>query len=282
MCNNASLAWNKAEENLRHYRTLYDVPNHSNVRHEGVNEKYISGSGQPSGLNISKLIEKVKELVGYLPDIILLDLRMESHGYINLAPIEWKVKKDSNLGKSVEEILLDEKNRLKEVSEAEKVVKIDRKTKIESEVIVEKVLTEKKLAKTLGFEYIRLPTMDHARPQDEIVDQYLELIKKRPNAWLHIHCHVGKGRTTTFMALYDMFYNAKQIRFKDILNRHKVIGGEDFKKYRKKTDLDEDKKNLYHERFLFLKQFYQYCKEEANLEKVTWQDWLKSQHRLKS
>ena len=58
-----------------------------------------------------------------------------------------------------------------------------------------------------GLEYMRLATLDFYRPSDRVVNKFVELIKNNPNSWLHLHCHVGKGRTTTFMAMYDMFYN---------------------------------------------------------------------------
>jgi protein-tyrosine phosphatase len=146
-------------------------------------------------------------------------------------------------------------------------------------VVVETLATEKQLATKKGFDYVRLPTLDHSRPSDEIVDAFLELIKKNPNAWFHVHCHVGKGRTTTFMTLYDMFYNAKEVEFDEILERQKEIDGEDFKKYLQKTNLESYMKNLYDERLKFLKRFYDFCKN-SDPQHITWTEWLQQESQI--
>lgn len=39
----------------------------------------------------------------------------------------------------------------------------------------------------------------------ENIDEFIKLYKSLPkDAWLHFHCEAGKGRTTTFLAMYDM------------------------------------------------------------------------------
>ena len=43
------------------------------------------------------------------------------------------------------------------------------------------------------------------------------------NAWLHIHCSAGKGRTTTFLALYDMMRNPG-VGMKDVAVRQAALG----------------------------------------------------------
>jgi protein tyrosine phosphatase len=106
-----------------------------------------------------------------------------------------------------------------------------------------------------------------------MVEIYLDIIRNNPNAWLHVHCHVGKGRTTTFMALYDMFHNARNLEFIEILDRQKEIDGQDFMKHRTKSNLDARKHTLFEERISFLENFYRYCRE-SDPQTVSWQDWL--------
>jgi len=267
----STLNWNKAEENIRHFRTFEDILEKSNVSHVGVQGRYISGSGQFSGLNISQLADKVAQVTaGAVDKIIILDTRLESHGFINDLPVEWKVKNDdANVGKTTFEILNDERNKLLEIF----------LSKMVNDVVINKVSTEEELVVTKGFEYVRYPTLDHSRPSEDNVEAFLELIKNNPNAWLHVHCKVGKGRTTTFMVMYDMFYNAKDVEFDEILDRQKEIDGEDLKKYLEKTDLDQRKWTLYNERLEFLKLFYRYCKL-SDPHNITWQAWLQQQNSI--
>ena len=262
------MKWNKAEANMRHFRTFEDISKKPQVSQVGIQGRYISGSGQFTGTNISQLTDKVKEVAQNAVDkIIVIDTRLESHGFINDLPVEWKVKNsDANAGKNADEILNDERSRLLEILQ----------NAVINETAVNKVATEEELVAANGFEYVRLSTLDHSKPNDDTVDAFLELIKNNPNAWLHVHCHVGKGRTTIFMALYDMFYNAKQLDFKEILARNKQIGGEDFEKYLKKPASDQRKWNLADARLDFLKRFYLYCRE-SDPQSITWQTWVQQQ-----
>lgn len=249
------LRWNKAQKKLRNFRSFHDIFGKSKASTIGIEGRFISGSGQFTAANVSLLADKVKQVAGEVDKIILLDARLESHGFINDLPVEWKVKHDdANLNKSVDDILKDEKDRLLEIF----------KDKIVDKIVVKTVSTEEEVAALNGFEYVRLPTLDRSLPSDEIVDAFLELIKNNPNAWLHVHCHIGKGRTTTFMVLYDMFYNAKDLKFDEILFRHKIIGGSNLNKSGSK------------ERLEFLKRFYRYSME-SDPQNVTWQAWLQEQ-----
>lgn len=260
------LGWNKAEEKMRHFRTFEDILSIPSVSDEGIRGRLISASGQFSEFNIPQLAEKVQLLAANVEKVIIIDLRMESHGFVNGLPVTWKVKyNDANLDKSLREIFEDERSRLSEISQ----------NGIVDDVVVKSISTEQDLAAHMGFEYVRFPIQDHTRPSDEIVEGLLTLIKENPHAWLHAHCAVGIGRATTFMVIYDMFYNAKEVGFEEILERQKEIGGQDFKKYRGKENLDPVKRQWYDERLEFLIKFYQFCKE-SDPQRITWQEWLNS------
>jgi Inositol hexakisphosphate len=72
---------------------------------------------------------------------------------------------------------------------------------------------------------VRLTVTDHARPLDEEVDRFILAVRALPqNAWAHFHCEAGRGRTTTFMVLYDMLRNAARASLEDIVRRQKLLG----------------------------------------------------------
>jgi len=83
-----------------------------------------------------------------------------------------------------------------------------------SEVAVKLALTEEgvasKLPATFRPRYIRIPVTDHCRPSEEAVNRFVDLCKGlKPGDWVHCHCHGGDGRTTSFLALFDMVNWAK-------------------------------------------------------------------------
>ena len=84
----------------------------------------------------------------------------------------------------------------------------------------------------------------------------LGLVKLQPkNTWLHFHCKQGIGRTTTFMIMYDMMKNSKEVTADDIIKRQLLL-----------ANFDESHiKSFYNnERINFLQNFYKYCKENSN------------------
>jgi hypothetical protein len=58
--------------------------------------------------------------------------------------------------------------------------------------------------------YVRLPVTDHCKPGGDVLLQFIKLCDSLSSGdWLHCHCHGGDGRTTTFLALFDMISWAK-------------------------------------------------------------------------
>jgi hypothetical protein len=54
-------------------------------------------------------------------------------------------------------------------------------------------------------QYVRIPVTDHCAPDQDALKTLENLAAQAPNdAWFHFHCHGGDGRTTMFLALYDM------------------------------------------------------------------------------
>jgi len=56
------------------------------------------------------------------------------------------------------------------------------------------------------FHYVRIPVTDHCGPSEEALAKLATLpVSTDPTQnWVHFHCHGGDGRTTSFLALYDI------------------------------------------------------------------------------
>lgn len=136
----------------------------------------------------------------------------------------------------------------------------------------ENVQTEEELAKSLGMSYLRITVTDHEKPLDDQVDLFVESVRNLPqDTWLHFHCRGGAGRTTTFMAMYDMMHNANNVSFEDIMKRQNLIGGSDLLK---SEDKDESQ-----DRSDFMNKFYDYCKENQDGFQTSWSQWIKKSEK---
>lgn len=237
---------------------------------KGLSQLKISGSGQFSE---KAFIAMMECLPVSSEKLIVLDLREESHGLINGNPISWTdgVYNYGNLHKTKAEIESDESLRLKHAIQATQIVidPLDKPLK----VTVHETKTEKELVTSYGATYIRLPVTDHNRPTDEAIDQFIELIKDlQPDQWLHMHCRAGKGRTTTFMTLFDIVKNAQHASLKDILARQSLIGGSNLNDT---TKSNSERMRAAAERVEFIQKFYLYCQQVPDF-KISWSKWLKS------
>lgn len=264
------LKWNKDGKTIRHFRTFAEIRDLSGKYSTvGVEGHRLSGSGQFSPKNIGQLLETIEKSAGQVHKIIV-DLRLESHGYVNGKPVAWVSRHgELNEGMDSQQVLADEINRLEELRAENLVINEEgRKSGVET------VETEAAAVARYGFDYERLAVLDHSHPSDQAVDDFIHLLQKNPNAWIHVHCHVGKGRTTTFMALYDMYHNAKQISFDEILKRQHAIDGENLKKCLDSPKKDSKRQKLAQDRYDFLRNFYSYC-VKADLQQVSWSVWHK-------
>lgn len=231
------------------------------VNLEGLNNLNISGSAQFS----EKGLDMAKESIGNKMPITVVDLREESHGFLDGNAISWTDDHNkANKGLNKAEVLADENERLKKLSE-QKTVDIKNKT-----LDVKNVENEESLVKRHGINYVRIPVTDKEAPSSEAVDGFINFVKTLPeSSWLHFHCRAGKGRTTTFMAMYDMMKNAKNVSFEDIIKRQFLLGGENLLK---NTSIE----NIRGKRAKFLKSFYEYCKANNDNYNTTWSQWVKN------
>lgn len=108
---------------------------------------------------------------------------------------------------------------------------------------------EEALAYKYGLSYFHIEVVDHGIPDQEAVNKFIGFVHELPpNTWLHFHCAAGRGRTTMFLAMYDMMHNADHVSFRDILMRQYLLGGINLMKTR------DEAAGM---RLQFLRQFYE-------------------------
>jgi len=226
------------------------------------NELRISGSATfgPKGLKeIAKPVKKTKNA------LYIFDLRQESHGLINDIPVSWVADRDwANADLNHDEAIRRERRQLGDLRVGEKVNGVE----------IKSIETEESMVRSAGYQYVRLTVTDHVRPTDSEVDRFIEAVRNLPDqAWIHFHCHAGKGRTTTFMVLYDMLVNAKYTSFDDIVKRNTELSND----YDVLAVGDEkDWKHPYQvERAQFVRAFYEYAKEHPRGENKLWSEWVR-------
>lgn len=245
----------------------------------GLNTLNISGSAEFCFLNIPFIIESINN-----QKITIVDLRQESHGFVNGLCVSWYGKYDwGNIGLSRIQVETDEKRRLDSLNNVNnisitRILKKDKATNVITESVQEKlyvndVYTEREAAKKFKLGYFRITATDHRKPLNEDVDRFIDFVNSlESGTWLHFHCHAGDGRTTTFMAMYDMMRNAKRTALKDILERQFLLGGIDLSKDNDYPDFDK----IYAiKRTAFFGEFYEYCRVNSGNFKTGYSEWLK-------
>ncbi len=241
----------------------------------GLDDLNASGSAQFS----EKALNEIHKSVGEPDNFYIVDLRQESHGFINGMAVGWFFEKNwGNLGKNNSEIKKDELVNLSELAKKKFALmhwvlkKEDDGTigdTICKPVVVRTTSDEEKLVKGQGLNYVRFFVADHRRAEPETVNAFVAFVreteKKKP--WLHFHCKAGKGRTTQFLIMYDMMKNAKTVSQEDIVARQRLIGGNDINK---RDEKNQWRQECYIERSGFLDRFYEYCRQNKDGFKESW------------
>lgn len=242
------------------------------INTSGLDTLHASGSGEFSE---ASLIWLKQQLGG---NVTIVDLRQESHGFFNGAPITWYAENDwGNIGKTHDETLQDERVRLAALTlntttilfdaQAVKSGTPDTGTEIKTSV----VYSEQELAEHYGIRYYRLTVTDHMQPGDEDVDRFIAFTRTLDNDnWLHFHCRAGEGRTTTFLAMYDMLKNADRVSLEDIIARQATVSPYyDLFSWNPESPRAE----LYRNRAEFLRNFYKYARAFRAGDTANWSEW---------
>jgi len=255
----------------------------------GLKNLWISGSAAPSEQGWKTIADNIRKATqGKVKKIIDLDLREETHGYLNHNAITLTSQYDwINLGKKKSAILAGEQDWLSSLRSQPIIYNILTSKDFKSgkfsqgiNIPVESVISEEKAASDAGLQYARLTVTDHMAPRDVDVDQFVQLTRNiSSDTWLHLHCRGGDGRTTTFMAMYDMLRNADKVSFDEILKRQAAVPPN--------YDLfevdrgDPDLTIYYKQRLQFLRDFYQFAKASLQGYRGNWSDWKAGKKTVK-
>lgn len=248
-----------------HFRKSSDKVNtkdNESLNLTGLDTLNISGSKQFSENGLAL----IKNAIGASMPIVVVDLRQESHGFINGIPVSWaNSKNNANMGLTKEQVLADERNKLQSIKLHEPLVIHNHPDRT---VIPTKVQDEKELVKSQLMSYVRIPVTDGKLPTDDMVDYFIELVNSQPkDSWLHFHCKEGIGRTTTFMIMYDIMKNSKEVNLDDIVKRQILLSN--MSPTSAQRFYNEERKN-------FLTNFYNYSKENNDNFKTKWSEWKKN------
>jgi len=237
-----------------------------------------SGSGEFTADGLKYLLARTRG------PVTVFDLRQETHVFVNGLPVSWFATNDwANVGRSHKEIEEEEAAWVQSFKPGSKIIvrpgaavkKPGVAFSAPQNVIVEHASTERHVVEPNRAAYVRLTVTDHARPLDEEVDRFILAVRGLPdNGWAHFHCEAGRGRTTTFMVLYDMLRNAARVPMKDIVRRQQLLG------YNydvlRPADSGDWRAPYTDDRIAFVHAFYNYARANPNGRPQLWSEWLNS------
>jgi protein-tyrosine phosphatase len=265
----------------RNFRTTDDPIKANNGQipaNTGLTDLRASGGGEFTADGLKLLLRRTRG------PVTVFDLRQETHIFVNGLPISWFATHDwANVGRTHNEIEADEAARVKSLKPGSKIVvnpgaaikKPGVASSAPENVTVEHASTEADIVQENGAAYVRLTVTDHARPVDKEVDRFILAVRTLPeNGWAHFHCEAGRGRTTTFMALYDMLRNATRVSLEDIARRQQLLGY-DYDVLRP-ADPGTWKVPYTDDRIAFVRAFYEYVRANPGGRPQLWSEWLKA------
>jgi len=245
----------------------------------GLAELRASGSAEFDDAGLKLMLAKLRG------PVTVFDLRQEDHAFVNGEPISWYATNNwANVGKSHDAIVAAETARVTsckigatvDVSD-DKGIKGGGAATSAEHMKVMRAQTEREVVAAAGAAYVRVTVTDHARPLDEEVDRFIVAVRALPaDGWAHFHCRAGRGRTTTFLALYDMLRNAPHVALADIVNRQSLLAGDYNLLASEPASADEAwKAGVAADRAAFVRAFYNYAKANPNGRPQLWSEWLK-------
>ncbi len=214
---------------------------------------------------------------------VIVDLRQESHGFLNGEPVAWFADKDrGNFGKTPDQAAADEAARLEALRGAGTAVvttilsKNKRggiKKSRQDIVAVTSAASEADLAAGRGLGYLRLFVTDDMAPDAAQTDRFVEFCRTMaPGTWLHIHCRAGHGRTTTFMVMYLLLFHPDGRTVDRIAAEQAALGGADVLGPPK----DGWKRDPHVARAAFLREFAAYAADNPGGAPMRFSQWKAS------
>ena len=242
---------------------------------KGLDALGISGSAQFSEPQFRSLAERLRAAAGGR-QIWIVDLRQESHGFAGGLAVSWCGRNNqANLGLGPERVQADEEARLAALAEGPATAfAADGSSPGEGFPLeVRGRLTERALAESEGFGYLRIAAPDHLWPPEDQIDAFFAFLRAHDpgRVWLHFHCQAGKGRTAVFMSVVDMIRNP-DVPLEDIAARQAMAGGSYLLRYDPASGDGSAKK----ERAAMTRLMYEYVRETRATDfSPPWSVWLK-------
>lgn len=279
------------------FRTSFQFKAESPIKTnlKGLSTLRMSGAAQFSrnrGESLLRHLEKTFQVKR--SHVYIVDLREEPHGHINNHAVTWyygplsvqKYKSPSQVLGSVQ-MRVDQVKAFQAVYLNTVIKNPDGMpfNKVPLIVPFTSAETERDLVSSLGANYVLFPVTDHFRPEDDSVDAFIEFVETIRNLphyediWLHFKCRGGRGRTTTFMLIYDMMMNP-EVSVPDLIQRQKMLGGVDLarlstKKHFWKRRLDIGKMQ-------FIQSLYDYFHAPDGYGVLRWSDWTRKHNQQSS
>ncbi|MDV4151462.1 phosphatase [Clostridium sp. AL.422] len=225
-----------------------------------IEDLNISGTAQFRPSQIDNIKVAIND-----PKITIIDLRQESHGFFDDSPIRYysfyqiiNNNLNSSETENSEEVVLSELP----LNENIPIFKVTGEY-LES-IKASIILNEHTLCNNNSLGYKRFAVKDNSIPTPETVDDFISFIKNiDDDIHLLFHCDAGDGRTTMFMAMYQMMKNERNLSLSTILNDQITVGG---------IVLTDNTA-----RATFLEYFYNYTLENKNTNfETNYSSWLKN------
>ncbi|WP_281203379.1 type III secretion system effector XopH [Ralstonia solanacearum] len=273
------LQYDRSPGTKENFRSSDDFDLPDGLNQTGWKDLHVSGSASIASLDqISRLHPSTDN------PVIVLDVREESHAIVGGYPGTWRAPNNwANVGKSREEVLADEQDRIHALK-AQDTVQILHRKDVKNDVANPRAVTltkpqifsEEELVKKAGASYVRLTVTDHLGPRREDVDAFVEMERgMAAHEKLHVHCGVGQGRTGIFIAMHDMLHNAVTVSFDDIVQRQLAFNPGRALDFHKDVT-HEGRSDFRHDRLEFISLFYAYAKMNPKGTPQRWSEWLDS------
>ncbi|MEG0128435.1 phosphatase [Clostridium sp.] len=182
----------------------------------------ISGSSQFTPEELPNIKNKINH-----PSISIIDLRQESHGFINDIAISfYSPSLNLNNGLTTSKILSEQTKLLAGIPLNRRITIYHKTLRPALNPVAASIYNEGELCRKNNFIYVRLPVDCSGIPSPETVDQFVAMMKyKVHDSHLHFHCDSGEARTTTFMTMYQIFRQGGETSLTQIINSQISLGG---------------------------------------------------------
>lgn len=136
------------------------------------------------------------------------------------------------------------------------------------------VIPEEEEAKKNGFSYRELCVGSKFISSPPVIDRIVDVLDDLPNgAWIHFHCHYGKGRTSMMMVMYDIMKNSPHVSLEDIVKRQHLLGSENLLNTVKWRKGSYSEKQL-QDRKKFIQDFYAFIAQRKKGGEQKWSEWI--------